>query len=513
MTKPKHLNKKSSNKKSLMLSVAALAEALLLIVFVSYSWFSFNNTGSLTTQAFSINADSGLRLNFGDDYSGSLNINNHINVSDFKLYEASSMDGRNIYFPTVGTGTNTSTQNMIFREGNAADVNTRYLSTDFTIRADAGATQVYLDAGATYARLSNGTSATAVRMAFNFNDGTAPVVVTNGLLPGYTKYSNAVHSVANSGTPTLGDSSDTSTQQAAHSINDYIYGTTPICDLAANEVKNITLTVWLEGTDADFSDTYANNTFDINVKFTSTWDKMVLYKFIDDTGNTSGDANPWVTKDKAKALVYDVTNNLYYPMTQSATYSSDHTWYAYVPEAVTNFRFNRYNPLNQEECWNYWTPDMSTITDRQTSDDDAYRTYHATGGSTNAADTKGPCGGYWENDGYPQVKVYFTNNITWNTPIKMYYFDSVYKVNRFSTGWPGESMQFEYNNIYNQGVYSFTVPKDATIIIDYDGSNQTNNIILSDYASSITSSNKIGFYITNTSSSSPYAVSVWTPTD
>lgn len=493
----------NSKVKGILLSVISLLLSLVLIVFVSYSWFCYRDTGQLSTSALTIDADSGLSLNFGDDYSGKLDINNHINVNDFKLSEASSVDGRNIYFPTTGTGTNTGTNDMIFREGTANDVNTRYLSLDFSLRAAAGEADVFLDAGKTYAVLTSGVTANSIRMAFNFNDGTAPIVVSPGLLPQYERTSNVISYISAQGRANC-------VTQTSQSIYNYIRGNGVLCHLDVGEVKNVTLTVWLEGTDEEFSDMYANNNFNINVKFTSTWDNVIEYRFVDDTAQTDQNSPPvnWLTADNAKILIYDKTNKLYYPMTQSASYSADHTWIAYVPEAVSDFQFNRYDPLDQTICWNYWTPDMTNIESRKTSDL-ANRTYYATHGSTNTNDTKGPCVGYWKNDGYPEVTVYFTNNKAWSGNIYIYYYDSIYKTNNKLVGWHGDNMSYAGTNTYGESYYGFTIPKDSKFIISCNDK-QTVDINLSDYYGTIGSNNKLEIYLSDAmDGSGHYYVTPW----
>ena len=70
-------------------------------------------------------------------------------------------------------------------------------------------------------------------------------------------------------------------------------------------------------------------------------------------------------------------------------------------------------------------------------------------------------------------KVTFTNSFNWSGTIYCYYWNDN---NHSMTSWPGGAMQNAGKNDFNETMYTFTVPKDATYIIFSNGSNQTTDI-------------------------------------
>ena len=129
-----------------LIAVIALIEVLVLIGVVTYAWFVFAESNTVDSGIITVSPDSGLKIDFAD-----ANQNDYINVwnylKDFSFEPATSVDGRNIFFPTSGTFENDSTNNIRFREGTVNDVNSKYISIDFTLtNTDATATQkIYLD--------------------------------------------------------------------------------------------------------------------------------------------------------------------------------------------------------------------------------------------------------------------------------------------------------------------------------------------------------------------------------
>ena len=98
--------------KRVSVSYISIFLVLVLIITTTISWFTFQNTASIDSTEFTMRASSGLRVNDGED------LENHIRLDKFLLAEASSVDGRNMYFPSEGNFTN-NTGEMTFREGNA----------------------------------------------------------------------------------------------------------------------------------------------------------------------------------------------------------------------------------------------------------------------------------------------------------------------------------------------------------------------------------------------------------
>lgn len=102
------------------------------------AWFTVKDTASINSQVFSLESSAALRVNDGQE-----DLSNHLVVKDFKLEEASSVDGRNMFFPSEGNFKD-STSVMKFREGTAGDRNRTYVYKDFKLNADSDMTNVYI---------------------------------------------------------------------------------------------------------------------------------------------------------------------------------------------------------------------------------------------------------------------------------------------------------------------------------------------------------------------------------
>ena len=109
--------KRGIDKKQFIISYVSLFIILALLMTATFSWFTVKDTATIDGSAFTLSAASGLRVNQGEDMSGQIKL-----ATDVKLAEASSVDGRNIYFPTTGTFSDTTSE-MTFREGTVGDKN------------------------------------------------------------------------------------------------------------------------------------------------------------------------------------------------------------------------------------------------------------------------------------------------------------------------------------------------------------------------------------------------------
>lgn len=333
----------SVKKKQIFITAVTLLEIFVLLVVATYSWLPDQTKSQInSTTNFSVSADAGLRINFGDDYSG------EIKIEDFVLQESSSIDGRNMYFPTTGTLNKNITSQMKFRQGNASDINSKYIMKTFTMRADSGATDVWLSAD-TYVKWSGtADAASPIRVAFYENNGKDPIVFSPELMVDQpAKQCNAIHSVNDQGTATTGI-------QQSYSFSDYLYANTQgnvLFSLESNEVKKITLIIWLEGTDPDC--TYANagsKGLDLNIRFSSTWEETETFRFIDDT------PAKWVNNDSAKVMMVDLDTGKGYLMEKQTPddYTSDYTWICRAPVTIENAVFYRVHPTTYVR-WNNWT--------------------------------------------------------------------------------------------------------------------------------------------------------------
>lgn len=182
-------SKKSTTKKrkldtSRLVPVIAIVEALVLIAVSTFAWYFMFANKSLSSGVITVNADSGLEIDFKDaDKTSYINIFDYIDEDNFFFEPASSVDGRNIYFPTSGTFNNTNTTDMVFRDGTVNDINSKYINIDFTLtNTYSEDVEVYLSNNSFF-RISNNsgnaTNGKALRMALYNNDGNSGDVTSH----------------------------------------------------------------------------------------------------------------------------------------------------------------------------------------------------------------------------------------------------------------------------------------------------------------------------------------------
>lgn len=131
--KKKSTSKYRDFKVSPLIAVTALIEVVVLVVVSSFAWFYLSENKEVNIGTVSVDADSGLDIDFKyakeDDY---INIWNYVD-KEFKFEPVTSLDGRNVYVPTSGTFDNTNTSDMVFREGTVNDINSKYINIDFEL--------------------------------------------------------------------------------------------------------------------------------------------------------------------------------------------------------------------------------------------------------------------------------------------------------------------------------------------------------------------------------------------
>lgn len=180
-------------KVSPLIVVIAIVEVILLIGAVSYAWFVIADNNQINSGVITVAPDSGLRIDFKDaDKDNYINLWNYLH--DFAFEPATSVDGRNIYFPTTGTFNNTRTNDIVFREGTVNDVNTKYISVDFSLTNTANTeAKVYLDNNSTFNINSkkDDTTGRALRIAFYQNDNKSGDVSSN-ILQSFSSNSDVV---------------------------------------------------------------------------------------------------------------------------------------------------------------------------------------------------------------------------------------------------------------------------------------------------------------------------------
>ena len=374
-------------RKKLTKSYVSLFLVMLLGLTSTMAWFTARESAHLLSENLEFQSASSLRIN-KDQFSA-----NKITIPAFTLDEASSLDGRNIYFP-VGTTFNTNTAAMFFREGNKGDENVHYVYKDFELKGTSGNTPVYIKSykiqvgDAVYQDELKVVDKNnkpdhqdlppdhcPVRLAFIADSGVKPVVIDpSAQVIDYVDNSNgAVSLVDENGVPTRKTSYP---DYNWNSFSTYYYEHTPLFIIPGGQKLKVTLVVWLEGTLEELDD-YKNREISVDIDIESNFAEMDTITFVDGTiGDTDSNVHNWIDnldndKEPIIACSYrDPYSNetpkrwktviMRKTKTRTGTSSSDagSEWQAEIPrKVVTDISFYRLNPHNgehQANIYNAW---------------------------------------------------------------------------------------------------------------------------------------------------------------
>lgn len=361
-------------RKKLAISYVSLFLVFTLVLVTTVAWFTVNDRASINSQAFSLESSAALRVNDGQE-----DLSNHLVVKGFKLEEASSVDGRNMFFPSEGNFKD-STSAMKFREGTAGDRNKTYVYKDFKLNADSDMTNVYIkgynitivsaDGNTVLGKFDGSTEIIRndkgvpvdqkvydpcpLRLAFITDSSKTPTVIDpSALIDAHAKNYNAVSSTNMNGSPTTKLSS-------CKTFSDfYFYSGESLFTLLGQKPLDVTLVAWFEGAYEDQSvyDKYAGASVTIDVELESNYNDMEAITFIDKTRGDDGNEKPWIkTDDCIVTMQYKDTDT-----TQKTVVMKDlgevngyNTWTAALPKDVTTdisfFRFSTTNNI----IYNSW---------------------------------------------------------------------------------------------------------------------------------------------------------------
>lgn len=361
-------------RKKLAISYVSLFLVFTLVLVTTVAWFTVKDTASINSQAFSLESSAALRVNDGQE-----DLSNHLVVKDFKLEEASSVDGRNMFFPSEGNFKD-STSAMKFREGTVGDRNKTYVYKDFKLNADSDMTNVYIkgynitivsadgktvlgkfDGSTEIIRDDKGVPVDQkvydpcpLRLAFITDSSKTPTVIDpSALIDEHAKNYNAVSSTNMVGSPTTKLSS-------CKTFSDfYFYSGESLFTLLGQKPLDVTLVAWFEGAYEDQSvyDKYAGASVTIDVELESNYNDMEAITFIDKTKGDDGKENPWIkTNDCIVTMQYKDTD-----ATQKTVVMKDlgevngyNTWTAALPkDVITDISFFRFSTTNNI-IYNSW---------------------------------------------------------------------------------------------------------------------------------------------------------------
>lgn len=362
-----------NNTKKVTTSYVALFLVLSIFAVSTFSWFTIRDTATIDSDPFSLESAAGMRVNKGEE------IRNTITVKQAKLKEASSVDGRNMFFPVDrgygDKGQSVDTSEMKFREGTVGDKNNGYIYSDFTLTGQTGGqVEVYVKSykvevknkntgntevydGATHITVDDKKKPLTylayqnpcpIRIAFIRNSAEASTVIDpTAIIDSYADECQAVSSVNSLG-------SATTTKAKGRSFSDYYFGTgAPLFTLDGLKSQNITMVAWLEAT-GENCDAYVDQDVSITVELESNWKDMEYVTFVDNTVGDNGGPTKWVGNDGCFLVMTYYDENFQNPksVVMSASKSDGNKpieWIAYLPkDKITNISFMRYSKVKEK---------------------------------------------------------------------------------------------------------------------------------------------------------------------
>lgn len=362
-----------NNTKKVTTSYVALFLVLSIFAVSTFSWFTIRDTATIDSDTFSLESAAGMRVNKGEE------IRNTITVKQAKLKEASSVDGRNMFFPVDrgygDKGQSIDTSEMKFREGTVGDKNNGYIYSDFTLTGQTGGqVEVYVKSykvevknkntgntevydGATHITVDDKKKPLTylayqnpcpIRIAFIRNSAEASTVIDpTAIIDSYADECQAVSSVNSLG-------SATTTKAKGRSFSDYYFGTgAPLFTLDGLKSQNITMVAWLEAT-GENCDAYVDQDVSITVELESNWKDMEYVTFVDNTVGDNGGPTKWVGNDGCFLVMTYYDENFQNPksVVMSASKSDGNKpieWIAYLPkDKITNISFMRYSKVKEK---------------------------------------------------------------------------------------------------------------------------------------------------------------------
>lgn len=288
--------------RQLLISVISLTLAIVVITSMTFSWFSIKNS-VLEANNFTLDCGKGLRVND----SGTTELS--FSTTEKYLIPASSVNGRNLFFPTDGSDFSSNMESMTFRSATVGDKNVNYIQIDFTLTAQQDHTALYIndenEKTSIKVKSANETEysvpqAAALRSALWCSTAEEGV-------PNTPIVFNPTSSVMRIGAVEDVDRSTgafiSAGRQVAYPFSDYAFGGTPVATLSKGVETKFSYIVWLEGNDPKCTDKILNKDIQIKLAFTTSWDKTQSIRFEDGTSGS------WVKEklddDYSLSLRYD----------------------------------------------------------------------------------------------------------------------------------------------------------------------------------------------------------------
>jgi len=266
-----------------LMSLISLIVAFIALTTMTFSWFT-NKSSTAEANNFVLDCGKGLRVN--DSGTSQLSFS-QVNKN---LIPASSVDGRNLYFPTDGSDFSSVTESMTFRSANAGDKNQNYIQIDFTLTAQQNHTALYINDEKTSIQIRNSnpiteySKAQAAPLRSALWASTAESGVPNTPIV-FNSTSSTVRTAAVADVDRSTGAFIAGGRQVAHTFSEYAFGGTPVATLSKGVETKFSYIIWLEGTDPKCTDKVSAKDIKIELAFTTSWDKTQTIRFDDKTQN------------------------------------------------------------------------------------------------------------------------------------------------------------------------------------------------------------------------------------
>lgn len=372
--------------KNLTSSYVSLFLVAVLLVGATTAWYTASSSVTINTGDLSMTGSTGMRNDRNQ------RIVNEIKIPAFTLEEASSVDGRTIYFPSSSptnvsdnssSAIDTVTDELCYREANVGDQNVRYAYAEAALTGSSDQTNVWirsykvevgnevyqddLKVNSSY-NAQEAVNDCPVRIAIISDSADDPKVFDpSALVKDYAIDSKSVYYINQEGSPRTKITD-------LDAFSSYYYGTgDPLFVLNADETKSISILAWLEGTHPRAKDfegqqlsveiQIETNVSDMEYVFFHDWTvgdehtgvNTSNYKTASNTWTSGQDhttlTGHWLSNDDVKIAMsyYDTTANTYKSadmtrMVQGRSYESygttyvandPYTYMAAIPKAIT----------------------------------------------------------------------------------------------------------------------------------------------------------------------------------
>lgn len=399
----------------LIVSIISLTMAVVVIVTMTFSWFSIK-TSVLTAKNFTLDCGKGLRVND----TGTTELS-YSDTKDKNIIPASSVDGRNLFFPTDGSDFSSNTESMTFRSANVGDKNVNYIQIDFTLTAQQNHTALYINDKKTSIRVADKKTlqeedhsesdwsiprAAALRSALW--SSTAEAGVPNTPIV-FNPTSSTLRTAAVQDVDRSTGAFISSGRQVAHAFSEYAYGGTPVATLSKGIETHFSYIIWLEGTDPKCTDSIIKaKDIEVKLAFSTSWDKTQTIRFEDAT--SAGDlgenntVSSLINSGYSLSLRYDEVNsnnsitatNMEFTMYKVSDLTDNKIWSCNIPgDMRKNISFILRPPSSNSNGQIYKFTYDSKNSGNNSFDRGANRLYVAEEGpyTTGNYDT---CQGYWK---------------------------------------------------------------------------------------------------------------------